>query len=132
MLENCRFKLEMKVRDYECDMQGIVNNANYQHYMEHARHEFLENEGGSFAKLTEQGIYAMVSKITINYKSSLRSSDRFVVCLDIERRGIKLVFKQNIYRCSDDQLCTSAEVETICAKDGKLTRGEIFKEIFGI
>ena len=29
------FELKMKVRDYECDGQGIVNNANYQHYTEH-------------------------------------------------------------------------------------------------
>ena len=29
------YELEMKVRDYECDLQGIVNNANYQHYLEH-------------------------------------------------------------------------------------------------
>ena len=27
------YELEMKVRDYECDLQGIVNNANYQHYL---------------------------------------------------------------------------------------------------
>ena len=43
-------ELTLKVRDYECDLQGIVNNANYQHYLEHARHEFLLSLGVSFAQ----------------------------------------------------------------------------------
>ena len=30
-MANYIFSLEMEVRDYECDLQGIVNNANYQH-----------------------------------------------------------------------------------------------------
>ena len=37
-MEKVLFRHEMKVRDYECDIQGVVNNANYQHYLEHARH----------------------------------------------------------------------------------------------
>ncbi len=36
------FETKMEVRDYECDIEGIVNNANYLHYMEHTRHLFLE------------------------------------------------------------------------------------------
>lgn len=54
------FELEMKVRDYECDMQGIVNNANYQHYLEHARHEFLQSTGTAFVDMREQGIEPVV------------------------------------------------------------------------
>ena len=47
---NYIYELEMKVRDYECDLQGIVNNANYQHYLEHTRHEFLTSVGITIAK----------------------------------------------------------------------------------
>ena len=70
------FEIEMKVRDYECDLQGVVNNSNYQHYMEHARHEFLETTGTSFSALHDQGIDVMVSRIDISYKHSLRGSEK--------------------------------------------------------
>ena len=56
---NYIFDLNMKGRDYECDLQGIVNNANYQHYIEHTRHEFLLSRGISFAELHEKGIDAV-------------------------------------------------------------------------
>ena len=50
------FELEMQVRDYECDMEGIVNNAIYQHYLEHTRHEFLASSGISFIEMHERGV----------------------------------------------------------------------------
>ena len=129
-LENYKFTHEMKVRDYECDLQGIVNNANYQHYMEHSRHELLESLGVNFRKLHEEGIDAMVAKITIEYKLPLRSGDRFVVGINLERKGPKIIFHQDIYRTSDGKLCTKGIVETICVENGRLTRGEIFDEVF--
>ena len=111
------FELEMKVRDYECDLQGVVNNANYQHYMEHARHEFLEHAGANFGELHQQGIDAMVARVEIDYKVSLISGNRFSVKLNISREGAKLVFLEDIYRLSDDKLCARGRVESICVKD---------------
>lgn len=129
-MENYIFEIEMKVRDYECDLQCVVNNANYQHYMEHARHEFLESAGANFAELHQQGIDAMVAHVEIDYKISLTSGDRFVVKLNILREGAKLVFLEDIYRLSDNKLCARGRVESICVKNGRLTRGELFDEIF--
>ena len=129
-MKNYVFEIEMKVRDYECDLQCVVNNANYQHYMEHARHEFLETAGVNFGELHKQGIDAMVAHVEIDYKVSLTSGDRFVVKLNIHREGAKLVFLEDIYRLSDNKLCVKGRVESICVQDGRLTRGELFDEIF--
>jgi acyl-CoA thioester hydrolase len=76
------FKLTDKVRDYECDLQGVVNNSNYQHYMEHTRHEFLESLGENFGAMHEKGIDAFVARVDIQFKNSLRSGDRYTSCLN--------------------------------------------------
>lgn len=123
------FTLKEKVRDYECDLQGVVNNSNYQHYMEHTRHEFLESLGENFGKMHEKGIDAFVSKVEIQFKSSLRSGDHYLSCLNVYKKGVKLVFKQDIYRLSDNVLATRGTVESVVVENGKLTRGEYFDEM---
>lgn len=129
-MENVVFELEMKVRDYECDLQAVVNNSVYQNYLEHARHEFLESAGCNFGELHKQGIDAMVARVEMDFKVSLTSGDRFVVKVAIKREGVKLVFFENIYRLSDNKLCLKGRVESICVQDGRLTRGELFDRIF--
>ncbi|MCT4614059.1 MAG: acyl-CoA thioesterase [Marinifilaceae bacterium] len=124
------YELDFKVRDYECDLQGVVNNSVYQNYYEHARHEFLETTGNNFGELHEQGIDAMVARVEIDYKISLRSGDEFTIRLYMKRQGPKLVFFENLYRKSDNKLCSKAKVDSICVKDGKLTKGELFDDIF--
>jgi acyl-CoA thioester hydrolase len=118
------YKLEMKTRDYECDIQGVVNNANYIHYLEATRHEWLVSTGVSFRKWHDEGIETMVSEINIKYKTSLRGQEEFISCLNLHRDGPRFIFDQDIYRKSDMRLCVSAQVSTICVIDGKVTRGD--------
>lgn len=115
------FELRMKVRDYECDLQGIVNNANYQHYIEHTRHEFLLSRGISFAALHEQGIDAVVARLNMAFKQPLRSGDEFISRLALRKDGLRYVFQQDIYRYPDEKPIIKATVDAVCVVNGKLS-----------
>lgn len=57
----------MRVRDYEVDSQGIVNNAVYLHYLEHTRHEFCREAGTSFRSMQSEGIDPVLRRVDIEY-----------------------------------------------------------------
>ena len=114
------YSLEFIVRDYECDLQGIVNNANYFHYLEHTRHEFLFSSGISFADLHNEGIDLIVTRVEIDYKFPLKSRDRFNVTLNIRREGnVRLLFEQEIFRIPDEKLIVSARITGIVSRNGR-------------
>ena len=127
---NYIYELKMKVRDYECDLQGIVNNANYQHYIEHTRHEFLLSAGISFAQLHEQGIDPVVARLTMAFKTPLKSGDEFISKLYLKKEGIKYVFYQDIFRLPDKKIVIKSTVETVCVINGRLSNSELFNNLF--
>ena len=130
MIKPALFSIRLKVRDYECDLQGIVNNANYQHYTEHARHEFLISRGVSFSQMHAEGYDPVVARITMHYKQPLRSGDEFICTVNLKRDGIKYIFLQDIYRASDERLVFTAEVTTVVLHQGKLHNCQMLNEIF--
>lgn len=102
-------EIEMKVRDYECDMDHVVNNAVYLNYLEHARHELLRGLGIKFGELSKRGVSLVVTRIEAEFKASLVSGDAFVVRTELQRKGrIRLLFIQYIYRALDSKLMLSA------------------------
>lgn len=124
------FSLEFKVRDYECDLQGIVNNANYQHYTEHTRHEFLRSRGVSFADLHARGIDAVVAGMQLRFKQPLRSGDSFVSRLALRKEGLKYVFVQDIYRLPGFRPVFKSTVDTVCLINGRLSDCEELNRVF--
>jgi acyl-CoA thioester hydrolase len=129
-MEKYIYELKMKVRDYECDLQGIVNNANYQHYLEHTRHEFLTSTGVSFARLHDEGVDPVVARLTMSFKTPLRSGDEFISKLYLRKEGIKYVFYQDIFRASDMKIVIKATVDTVCLVNGHLSANSLFDELF--
>ena len=120
----------MEVRDYECDIEGIVNNANYLHYIEHTRHRFLKTTGLSFAEMHSRGIDAVVARMNLQFKIPLRCDDEFISCLNLHQEGIRYVFEQDIYRASDEQLCFRAKVELVALVNGRLAKCEEYDHAF--
>ena len=117
-MERKEFSIPFKVRDYECDMQGIVGHAQYLNYLMHVRHEFLLENNVNFAELAKEGINLIAIRVEIDYKFPLRSGNKFYVTLKAERMSkLKFVFHQNIYFKGTDKLSISAKVFCSCMND---------------
>ncbi|MDZ7925000.1 MAG: acyl-CoA thioesterase [Marinagarivorans sp.] len=126
------FTLEFKVRDYECDLQGIVNNSVYQNYFEHARHEFFLSRGISFAALSTSGINLVVTRAEVHYKAPLKSGDVFTVGLNhcalskIRGQFTQIIFQQDWKK---PRAVGSFDYAAINTANKPVKLDEIFKKI---
>ena len=118
------YMLEIAVRDYEIDSEGIVNNANYLHYLEMTRHEFCRWAGYSFKEMSADGIIPVLSRVEIDYKTPLRSGDVMLSCLWVEKKGVRFVFHQDIYNKFTGEMAVSAVVSVVSLEDGRLSRSD--------
>jgi acyl-CoA thioester hydrolase len=122
------FTLEIAVRDYELDSEGIVNNAVYLHYLEHTRHAFVKREGIPFGSLTREGLIPVVRRMEIDYRLSLQSGDVMLSRLWIERKGPRFIFHQDIFNKESGELVVAAVVTIVCMEDGRINRGDELAE----
>ena len=101
----------MEVRDHELDRFGVVNNAVYQNYLEHARHAFLASRGISLTHLLEEKFRPVITRIDLEYLLPLQSGDSFSVQLWLTRlTRVKFQFFQQIQKIPTMQSTTRAHV----------------------
>ena len=118
------FTLEIAVRDYELDSEGIVNNAVYLHYLEHTRHAFVKREGIPFGSLTRAGLVPVVKRLEIEYSTPLGSGDVMLSRLWIERQGVRFIFHQDIFKKESGEPVVAAVVTIVCTENGRINRGD--------
>ncbi len=129
---NIDFQLEMSVRDYECDIQGVVNNSVYQNYLEHARHEYLKTIGVDFKEYTDKGVLLTVTRAELDYKHPLTSGDKFIVTLELRKESkLRFAFYQNILLLPDMKVAIKGKIIGVALNNkGKPFVPTLFEGIF--
>lgn len=115
-------RCSLTVRSYECDGYGHVNNANYLHYLEFARHAYLRDNGISLSELREAGYGLLVARIAIDFRLPSTTDDPLIILTRALRKTrIGGVLAQRIVR--EAETIAEAEVTWVCVDArGKLAR----------
>ena len=103
----CECKL--KVRTYECDSYGHVNNANYLNYLEYARHEFLKDVGFDYDAMFKEGYGIYVARVEIDYiRPAFLDNELLIKSCSVKKGAVSGVIAQEVLR--GDELLARAKV----------------------
>jgi len=92
----------LRVRTYECDSYGHVNNANYLNYLEYARYELLRDIGFDYPKAIANGYGVFISRIEIDYKKPAVTDDTLIIkTWPIKKGSASGILAQEIRRGED-------------------------------
>jgi acyl-CoA thioester hydrolase len=93
----------LRVRTYECDSYGHVNNANYLNYLEFARYEYLKAIGFDYPSALKAGYGVYVARVEIQYKSPAFADEELLIrSYPIKKGAVSGVIEQKVMRGTDE------------------------------
>ena len=112
-----------KVQYYETDKMGVTHHANYIHWMEEARIDFMEQLGFPYERMEAEGVYSPVRSLNCEYRRPCTFGDTVTVRVWAEElRGAKLTIRYEMQNAEGELLCTACSEHAFLDREGRIVR----------
>ena len=111
------------VHYYETDMMGVVHHANYIHWMEEARIDFMDRLGFPYAAMEKKGIVSPVKSVACEYKSPCTFGDRITVEVSVDSfNGVVLAIRYRMRKEDGTLVCEARSEHVFLTRKGRFVR----------
>jgi acyl-CoA thioester hydrolase len=114
--------IEIDVRYYETDGQGVVHHANYFKYFELARVEMLKAMGHDYAELERDGVFLVVHNVSCKYHRPARFGDRVRINTKVARATLARIDHQYRVFVGDDLVAEASSTIACVDSCGTIRR----------
>ncbi len=114
--------MKHKVQYYETDMMGVTHHANYIHWMEEARIDFLDQIGFPYKRMEDEGILSPVKSLQVNYLKPCTFDDEVEITVGIKDfNGVVMTITYDM-RMNNELIFTGTSEHVFLDRSGKFVR----------
>jgi acyl-CoA thioester hydrolase len=108
------FVHRLRVRYAECDAQGVVFNAHYLAFADHALTELWRELFGGYASMLERGVDVVVAEARVRFRAPARFDEELDVAVTVAQLGTtSMTLHDEIMRAADGAPVAEVEVRYV-------------------
>ena len=112
-----------KVQNYETDMMGIAHHANYVHWMEEARIDFMDQLGLPYTEMEKKDVFSPVKAISCEYKHTCTFGDEISISVSAQSfNGVVMTIVYEMKKQDGETVCSARSEHVFLNKEGHFVR----------
>lgn len=112
-----------KVQYYETDMMGVTHHANYIHWMEEARIDFMDQLGFPYRRMEAEDVLSPVRALRCSYLRPTTFGDEIRVLVSVlSFNGVVITLRYAMKNEKDETVCEAESEHVFLNREGKFVR----------